>query len=646
MAEKWPDISEYNLYNPPPENHPDIGQWVWRHFEASWNEKERLGLRPRWKSSYKLFRGNHWGLLRNKKKNALSVNLFFANVNRTVANITSQNPMITVVDLDGRQDKTDQVLSAHLKKWWHETKQQAKLARTSLQNEVQGMTTEKFYWNRGIQNRYPDSLIVDGYSFFPAPGYFEDAQDMPYCCHAIAMDVEEAELLYEITSGDIDSENVEELLGTEERELVRPNATMSGYQSSASSLGTAHGQTGANSLEISGGRGKCLIIEMWIRDNSLVDIDVPVLDLETGEPVLDDQGELVTKKIQQKRYPDGIRVITVCNRGEHYLNDMENPNINWNLPVEQTCRTHAWGRYPFFWENSYEDNTSIWGFSAAEQTEDIIHKVDEIISKMVAYILRVMFPPLVVEAGCGITRSMINNKPNLVLMPTRPNADIRFIPVPNLPHDFFKVLDILIGLHDRIHQIEDADRGVQPTGVTAAAAIVALQERNAVLIQHKIRGIDQIAMERGKWAISFFQNFGTSLESVEVKGDRVEFQPVNLCGRKYNYVVESGSTVARTSLQEEEQLKWLYGNQVIDRRAVLEGLNVKNWKDILERVGEGQLGPALQVLIDAGLSEEGANYLQQYLMQKQADLSEQNKKKMEAGTMKAATTQQKAAQPA
>jgi len=631
VKQEFQEISYYSLYDPPPEKHPDIGTWVWRYFEASWNEKEKLGLRSRWQDTYRLFRGNHWGILKQRKKNALSINLFFANVNRTVANITAQNPMVQVVDLDGSQDHSDQVLSASLKKWWHETKQQSKLSRTSLQNEIQGITTEKFYWNKG--RKIPDSLLVDGYSFFPADGYYEDAQEMPYCCHAISMDIESVEKIYGIEKDLIHSEDVENLLGIEEREIVRPNATKSGYNSHGSSMGSAYGQSGANSLEIAGGKGKCLLIEMWIKDYSITQVEEIVLDEQTGEPVIDETGKVVTQIIEQQKYPDGIRVITICNRGEQYLNDMGNPNINWELPVNKICNTHAWGKFPFCWVNSYEDTTSIWGFSAAEQTEDIIKKIDEIVSKMVSYLMRVMFPPLIVEAGCGITRSMLSNKPNLVLMPTRPNADIRFVQIPNLPNDFFKVLDILIGLHDRIHQIEDADRGVQPTGVVAASAIVALQERNAVLIQHKIRGVDQIAMARGMWAISFFQNFGTNLESVEVKGERVDFQGINLCGRKYNYIVESGSTVARTSLQEEEQLKWLYENEVVDRRAVLEGLNVKNWKDILERVGESQLGPALQTLIDAGLSEEGAASLQEYLMKKQADLQEVEKQQMEAGAM-------------
>jgi hypothetical protein len=213
---------------------------------------------------------------------------------------------------------------------------------------------------------------------------------------------------------------------------------------------------------------------------------------------------------------------------------------------------------------------------------------------------------------------MINNKPGLVLMPTRPNARIEYLQVPNLPANFFDILDVFTRMHDRIYQIEDADRGVQPTGVTAASAIVALQERNAVLIQHKIRAMEYIARERGRWAISALQNFSTQIEQVEVRGIQLQFQGVALAGRKFNYMVESGSTVARTSIQQQEQAMALYREQAIDRQALLETLNFPSWKEIIERVGEGQLDQALQILVQAGLDEEQASQLRQYLMEPQA----------------------------
>ena len=78
-----------------------------------------------------------------------------------------------------------------------------------------------------------------------------------------------------------------------------------------------------------------------------------------------------------------------------------------------------------------------------------------------------------------------------------------------------------------------------------------------------------------------------------------EFRGCELAGRKFNYVVETGSTTPRTSLQKEETAKWLYQVGAIGRQGLLEALNWENWKEEIERSAEGQLGQALQILIEA-----------------------------------------------
>jgi len=189
------------------------------------------------------------------------------------------------------------------------------------------------------------------------------------------------------------------------------------------------------------------------------------------------------------------------------------------------------------------------------------------------------------------------------------------VAVPNLPSNFIEILNFILSFFDRIYQIEDADRGVGPKGVIAASAIVALQERNAVLIQEKINSIDGLVENRGKWKISMDQNFGFIREPVEVDGEQQLIRGTDLVGRKFNFVVESGSTAPKTSLQVEEQAKELYQMNAIDRRALLETLNFPNWKNIIERAGESQVDQALQILVDAGLDEETAYMLKEVVMQ-------------------------------
>ena len=189
--------------------------------------------------------------------------------------------------------------------------------------------------------------------------------------------------------------------------------------------------------------------------------------------------------------------------------------------------------------------------------------------------------------------------------------------IPNLPATFFQVLDLIVRFFDRIYQIEDADRGKGPKGVIAASAIVALQERNQVLMQAKSSAIDGLVEKRSQWAIGLWQNWGTEIEAVELNGEQQTFRMVDFVGRKFNYVVESGSTTPRTSLQIQEMAKWLYEVKAIGQKGLLEAVNWPNWKEEIERTAESQLDQALQILIDAGLPEPAAIELKNVLMQAQ-----------------------------
>ena len=597
------DISEYTLSNPPPKDHKDLAEWVWGLFENSYSEKERLGLMERWKSNYKLLRGNHWGEKARNNPDKITVNLFFANVQRTVANITAKNPVAEVVDLDGNEDQVDQILTLKMKKWWNETEQQASLAKSSLNNETYGVTIEKAVWASSKKQFQP--VIIDPYSYFPAPGYYENPEDLPYEIHAFAVPVYQIEDTFGVSG--ITEDNVQQILGREDREDVRPNTILAD-----SGVGVVLDQQRKDLDGNDGNSGEALVVECWVKDRTKKSVAVDVVDEQTGETV---KSKLIFE--DQLVYPDGIRVITICNKNV-LLNDMTNPNINIPMGLDIARKSFAWGRSPFYKANSYEDTTSNWGFSAGEQTGDLNKKINEIVSRIAAYCNRVLFPTLIVEKGAGITKSMINNKPGLVLMPTRPNARIEYLQVPNLPSNFFSTLDLLISFHDRVYQIEDADRGVGPTGVTAASAIVALQERNAVLIRHKIRATEFLCRMRGRWNISFIQNFSVKPEKISMPDGAIyEFSGIELAGRKFNYIVESDSTVARTSVQDQEQAVGLFKINAIDRTALLDELKYKNRKTIVERMGETQLDEAFNVLVESGLDKDEALQLRQYLMQPQ-----------------------------
>lgn len=80
----------------------------------------------------------------------------------------------------------------------------------------------------------------------------------------------------------------------------------------------------------------------------------------------------------------------------------------------------------------------------------------------------------------------------------------------------------------------------------------------------------------------------------------------------------------------------LYRDQAIDRQALLETLNFPDWKSIVERVGEGQLDQAIQLLVQAGMDEEQAMQLKQHLMEPQhGPKAQQGSQQQQSGTPKA-----------
>jgi len=634
---------KWSLMNIPPKGHKAVADFAFGLFEIARIEKERLGKPGDFLSNYALYRGKQSsGANVTAAKAYTPVNLYFANIERTVSNITARNPVGEVVDLDGRDDGAEEIFTVKLKKWWKDSGQQTKTRTSARGMEIYGITPEKPFWDK--ERSEPDIMVTDPFGFFPAPGNWDDiSTEAPFVCFPYLDFVDKIEKDFDVKG--VAQEDAYELLGVEREKYKADN-----YQVAQQRIGnyddpmTRVSKTDKAASDKKIKRG--LIIEVWVRDTRIrtVKEDLPpeVDDqggFHTAIPLTDDQGRPVIEQVVRKEpvYPDGIRKITITKRDQGkksktrdtdseymVLDDSANPNINPALEIEFASETHPWGRFPVYTANSYKDLVSIWGFAAAEQVGDLVVKINQIVSKLISYVINVMAPPLIVQQHCGITRAMIESQlgaeGRLVLMPTTPNARIEFMQIPNLPATFFQVLELIIRLFDRVYQIEDADRGQAPKGVIAASAIVALQERNQIMMQAKTSAIDMLAEQRSRWAIGLWQNFGTKTELVDVSGEATEFIGTRYAGRKFSYVIEAGSTTPRTSLQIEEISKALYDEGVIDQQARLEAVNFPDWKAIVMRMQAPMFEQLLQFLFDMGMPEEEVMQVQEFIEKEQKAL--------------------------
>ena len=637
---------KWNLENIPPKGHVDVADFAFSLFEISRIEKKRLNKPEDFLSNYSLYRGRQATGESLVTKAYTPVNLYFANVERTVNNITAREPVGEVVDLDGYKDGAEEIFTVKLKKWWKSTLQQTKTRASARTMEIYGITPEKPYWDK--DNKEPNVLITDPFAFFPAPGLYDDmSTELPFCSFAYLDFVSRAEKTFNVEG--IAQEDAYELLGVEREKYKADNYSVSpqriGNYADPMSLSSKNDRTLSDTTV-----ERCLILEVWVRDSRthMVTEDIPRLN-DGGIPVVDENETPVFDQVKtkQKVYPDGVRKITITRQDGKktktksdyiVLDDSANPNINPALELELAQLTHPWGRFPVYTANSYRDLISIWGFAAAEQVGDLIIKINQIVSKLIAYTINVMAPPLIVQKHCGITKAMIESEISksgrLILMPTTPKARIEFMQIPNLPATFFQVLELIIKLFDRIYQIEDVDRGKAPNRVVAASAIIALQERNQVMMQAKTSSIDTLAEQRSRWAIGLWQNFGVQSELVDVAGEPTEFIGSRYAGRKFSYVVEAGSTTPRTSLQVQELSATLYQEGTIDQEARLEAINFPGWRAILTRMQAPLFQQLLEFLAEEGLDEEIILKVEQFIEENQEQLSSQGSTNQEQSTTK------------
>ncbi len=663
-------FKKWNMGNIPPEGHEAVGKFfnsLWE--DAKYDKIDRLGLHTRMMDLHTQFRGKK----RRRTYPKVGANYLFKTVNSFCAILTEKTPKSEVQTNDDINQDLVRAFDEEQSEWWIEQEMQNMLYSSVQNMNVYGTTIEK-----GVFDIPTDTLkipLIDPFNFFPAPGYKLCSMDMSHCCEANFMDTWKVRQVFEVPEGvNIPSDAEEILLGTQ-RETTRGGKTRRvstrNLPSNYSQVpGFKHGQAM---------KDKTLVVEIWIKDNSLQEVPimgmVPVGD-EFGNYVGDEE-QVVDTRLEPV-YPDGIRKVTIApgmatKQNKGVLDDGRNPNINWNLvdqrfeqaiaegvpeaqpvldasgvpvidpatqkpaiavvliPVDEdgakayslavVSGTYLFGRFPYSAVPSQSDTTQWFGFSVLEQLEELQGKVEGLLTKYVTYYEKAMFPILVLPEGCGVENSEISNKPSLIIRPTVQTAAlIGYINVPQLPQGFLDLVQFLLFQMDVISGSPEVTEGRRPKGVSAASAIIALQDKAATLMQPMIRNIDELIRNRGRMFISFVQNFGTKEKPVKVDDEFIKFIGTNLQAA-FKFMVESGSSAPITKAGRRQQYIELFKIEAMDLESLLEMLEIPKYRTVVERVTEqNSLAGALDILIQAGLPEEEAVQLYRVLLQDQGGI--------------------------
>lgn len=327
-----------------------------------------------------------------------------------------------------------------------------------------------------------------------------------------------------------------------------------------------------------------LILEMWCRDWVTMDESV--------------EGK------KQLKYPKG-RVITCLPELGILLSDKKNPYKD--------------GKFPFVLMKNYDIPFEFWGVGEVEQIMSPQHYINELTNQIIDNAKNTANMQWIIDKNSGIGQGKLTNRPGLVIRKT-PGSEVRRDTPPAMPIYVREQIEILKKDIQDISGVFDSLKGEQQGSVTAASAILALQEASQARIRLKIKLMEASLSELAQIVYSRMQQFWKLdrwVRITDVEGNPL-FREIGaqVLSNDYDLKVMAGSTmpVNRNAMLDLmirlAQTNGEDGLPLVDRKAVLEFLPTGDKKAITDRFAE------LQAQQQQQLQQEQQMQMQQAQQQK------------------------------
>lgn len=197
-----------------------------------------------------------------------------------------------------------------------------------------------------------------------------------------------------------------------------------------------------------------------------------------------------------EKYPNGRMVIWANGK---IISDMA-------IPFE---------RIPYFMIGNYKTAHSLFGIGETELVSTQTKAINQVMSSLADVINKTGNPiRKITRSLWSQLKTKISGTPGEEVIVDKA-SDLTWDTPPNVPAHTFGFIELLLRLTDVVSGVHDVIEGKKPTGITAAAAIIALQEAAQARVRFKINNeITQYIEDMGTFIIWILQTYDEEVISV------------------------------------------------------------------------------------------------------------------------------------
>ncbi len=444
----------------------DAVKLVERLYQKGKRARERYDYK--WIDWQKMFRGKQWSERRPSYRHSEVVNLIFQAIQSMVPIMTDSRPRITFLPTQPDDAEFAKILNELLESDWDKHGWMTKLAEIIFDGHIYGTGCSSLIQDQdadfglGLVQFRPE----DPMSFYPDPSARNVNEEGDWFVHAQAIDTEKAKAKWPNFAKFIKSDLVD---------FRYAQRNINGEDFFYSQINNMITKDFPSPTE----QDKCLVLCCYLKPKDIEET------AEESDEVDEVTGAKKVEYVQKRKYPNGRKIVVVN-----------------KIPVEDCANEYDDGDFPYSRVQNYLNPREFWGISEVEQLES----PQKVFNKLISFALdtlTIMGNPIwIVPTSAGVDTSQLFNQPGLIIEPEGDGAGVRREEgVPLQPY-VLQLIDRMEKWFNDVSGSQDVTRGINPTGVTANAAIENLQQAAQTRIRQKMRNLDDYLKDVGKQYVS------------------------------------------------------------------------------------------------------------------------------------------------